>query len=945
VSRENAGITVSRLVGRAAELSELLTALNSAKNGAGRIVLLSGDAGIGKSRLAAEVVAAAQKGNIAVLLGRGHALHAGLAYAPIVEALRPHLAALPDAEADQLLHGLADLGRLLPHPRLPAPDAPSDSELERTRMFEAVALLIGRIARQTGVLLFVDDIHWADRGTIELLHYVGSTIADQRVLLLVTYRSSEVEGPLGELALAVRRNNPDADHTLAPLSDTAVADLTRDLLGTDPAAELLKNVTARAKGVPLFVTALVHSGPGRQLRPDRLPAIVRDVVVGRLHRLGEGQRRLLETVAVAGNSGTDDVLWEVWNGERDDFDQALRELVTERMVDEQPGHVLSYRVSHPLYAEVAYAELTGAERRAVHAALARAIDRTSPDDVLNLAPHYRAAGTLVDSGRAIEVLAAAGKRALGIGSSAEAVQYLQAAHHITKSADFPAALPDLLGDLARAFQGTGQLDEAALTLADGAAAARSQADAVQENLLRYRLALLISERGGSVLNIPDDRSWDSADTAQIWMVADLRHGTNEQLRATADRLIAFEKQTSAPAGRVVGGSGRSIHAMLDGDYHAALLATREGLAIAKQDGNPVVISGSARWLFMLSILGGELDEAIECISFGEAMKQQLQADLPSAISSIAERLALAHYLAGDLELALEQSLRGVEYAQRAGIVRSIGRGLRIRAFLLAERGDIGQAEKCIAEAHEVHKTDEDVMAVYSGLATIAIALQAGRACDLPPLEPHHLQFFHDPVAGCLRLMFGGFAYAANADLAGIQKIAGWLDDIGRTAPFASALADLQRGLALIAGGEFELAWPLLASAADRLAGMGMHFLSAQSRLFGAEVAPQEDAREAVKSCLAVFERAGAAPWLDRSRQLARKLGLRAPTTRKTGELTNREAQIAQLVGDGLSNRDIAARLFLSERTVETHLRNIYARLELPSRLALTRWATDNRPAG
>jgi DNA-binding CsgD family transcriptional regulator/tetratricopeptide (TPR) repeat protein len=934
---------VSRLVGRETELSALLTSLEGAKKGAGRVVLLSGDAGIGKSRLAAEVVATAQKGKVTVLVGRGHALHAGLAYAPMVEALRPHLANAPNAE--ELFSGLADLGRLLPDPRLPAVEALGDPELERTRMFEAVAILVGRIARQTGLLLFVDDLHWADRGTIELLHYIGSTIADQRVLLMATYRSSEAGGPLGELALAVRRNDPEADVTVAPLSDLAVAELTRDLLGADPAAELLRNVTARAKGVPLFVTALVHNGPSPQLRPGRLPAIVRDVVVSRLHRLDDDQRRLLETVAVAGNSGTEDVLREVWDGDHDDFDQSLRELVTQRMVDEQPGHEISYRVSHPLYAEVAYAELTGAERRALHAALAQAIDRTSPDDVLSLAPHYRAAGTLVDPARTVEVLAAAGKRALGVGSGAEAVQYLQAAYDIAKSADYPETFSGLLGDLARAFQGIGQLAEAEVALAEAAAAASTQGDAVQETLLRYRLALLSSERGGTVLNSTvtnPKKAWDSPETAHIWMVADLRHGTADQLRATADQLLAFSRESSTPAGRMVAGSARCIHAMLDGDYHAALLAAREGLALAELGANPVVVSGSARWLFMLSILGGHLDEAVACISFGDTMKQ-IQIDLPSAVSSVAERLAVAHYLAGDLESAFEESRRGVDYAQRTGIIRSIGRGGRIQAFLLAERGDTGQAEKCLADAEKIHTTDENAMSAYSSLAEIAIRFQAGRSRDIPPLEHDRLLIFHDPVVSCLRLMFAGYAYAANADHAGLRQIVDWLDEIGRTAAFAAALADQQRGLMSIASGEPARAWPLLASAADRLAAMGMHFLSAQSRLLGAEAAPAEDAREAAKICLATFEKAGAAPWLDRSRQLARKLGLRAPTTRKTGELTKREAQIAQLVGDGLSNRDIAARLFLSERTVETHLRNIYVRLELPSRWALTRWATDNRP--
>ncbi|WP_163572929.1 ATP-binding protein [Fodinicola feengrottensis] len=471
------------LVGRDAERQMLLAALESARAASGRIVLLSGEAGIGKSRLASEIAEiAAQKGSFAVLTGRGHPLHTGLAYAPIVAALRRHLTSLPDRDATEILRGLADLSRLLPDSRLPPCEPLGDPELERTRMFEAVADLIGRLAERTGVFLYVDDVHWADRGTVELLHFIGRTIADQRVMLLATYRSGEAEGPLRELAMAVRRNDPDAELILAPLSDTAVADLTRQLLGTDPTAELLRNVTVRAKGVPLFVTALVHSGQSR-LRPERLPAIVRDVVVGRLHRLAARERRLLEIIAVAGDSGSEDVLHELWSG--DDLDQTLRQLVIEGMIDEQAGRILSYRVAHPLYAEVAYAELTTAQRRALHAALATAIDRLHPDDVLSLAPHYRAAGALVDPARTIEVLASAGKRALRVGSGDEAMRYLEAAIAIARSTDDGARLAPLLGDLARAYQGLGKLDEAARALADGAAAAEEQGDSSQQSQLSY----------------------------------------------------------------------------------------------------------------------------------------------------------------------------------------------------------------------------------------------------------------------------------------------------------------------------------------------------------------------------------------------------------------------------------------------------------------------------
>lgn len=899
---------MTRLVGRDAELALLASVVDRTAAGSGRTILLCGEAGIGKSRLAAETADAAREKQFTVLTGRAHPLHTGLAYAPIVEALRPVIDTLADDEIGQL----PDLGRLIPHSRLPAATPLDDPELERTRMFEAAAQLVRFAAKHGSVLLFVDDLHWADRGTVELLHYIGREAPEQRLLILATYRAGEADGPLRELAMAVRRTDQGDEILLTPLADSAVAELTTAILGGEPQTELLKSVTSRARGVPLFVTALVHSG---QLRFDRLPVIVRDVVVSRLHRLADDERRLLEIIAVAGPSCTDDVLGHIWAG---DPRHALRDLIRDGLVADVSPH---YRVAHPLYAEVAYAELTGGERRALHAKVATAIGKVSPDDVLALAPHYRAAGNLLEPARTAEVLAAAGKRALGVGSSAEAVEYLRAA--IDATPDDRAKIP-LLSGLARAYSGLGDLDAAARTVSDGITAAINHQDASWERMFRYRLALLDSERS-IVPDVEDEvvdlsqPADDIAESAFVNVVTGLRHGTIEDARRNADQMIAYATENPSATGQAVSHYGRALHAMLDREFTLATDEIEKCKALVADSPTSMVVGGMSRWLFMLSILAGDPRGAVDQISAGQAI-ERLRLDVPSSHATTAERLAMTHYLSGDLDAALDESNRGLEYARHAKISRSVARGTRIRAILLAERGDIERPAQ----------TDltEPSIVVYTELLDAVVAFQYDRDDVDLPVAADPLLLFNDSLATCLRVTYAGYPSREKAAEAGK-----WLRDVGRTAPFPDALADLMEGVAQADSN-------LLARAAERLTGMEMQFLAAQAQFQLAQVAPAAEAQEAVKNCLAMFERAGATRWLDRTRQLARKLGVRAPTGRKTGELTKREAQIAQLVGDGLPNREIAARLFLSERTVETHLRNIYARLDLQSRLALARWAAE-----
>src|SRR5262245_20224262 len=261
------------IVGRAGEIGQLSAALARAAAGQGRTVMLLGEAGIGKTRLARETLALARARRFRTLEGRAHPAHpadgypaGGLAYAPFLEALGPYLRGLDPAEQGALVAGLPHLGRLFDGLRLPAPESLGDAALEKTRLFESVVRIVERMARQRPLALFLDDLHWADPASLELLHYLARGLSGQPVLLLGAYRAEEAEATRGlrRLQLVLSRVGLTEEVELSRLGGRSVAQLAGAILGGEPPPELLDLLAERSAGTPLFVgeliQALLHGG-------------------------------------------------------------------------------------------------------------------------------------------------------------------------------------------------------------------------------------------------------------------------------------------------------------------------------------------------------------------------------------------------------------------------------------------------------------------------------------------------------------------------------------------------------------------------------------------------------------------------------------------------------------------------------------------------------------
>ncbi|GAA3439826.1 ATP-binding protein [Kutzneria kofuensis] len=868
----------SRLVGRDRELGVIDRAIGAVRGGERRILLVSGQAGIGKSRLAVSSLRRAKEHDFAVLMGSSSPLQAGLAYAPVVEALRRYLGTLPEPESAELLDGLHDIAGLIADPRLsPAPPT-GDPELERTRMFEAVLRLVERITARRPALFVVDDLHWADRGTIELLHHLGRGSRRRRLLLWCGYRSAEPGGPLTALAMTVRRDESGVELALEPLSDNAVGELVGDLLGAPPRAELLSKVTARAQGVPLFVTALVGGGE----IPDGLPVIVRDVVLDRLQRLDDRARRLLELIAVAGAGGSPRLLRTVWA--EDGFDVVLRQLFQQGLVEELvDGPALTYRVSHPLYAEVAYAELTVGQRRSLHAAIAAALDRT---DVLEAAPHYRDAGDLVDPARACEVLGAAGQRALDVHDAQEAVNYLSVALHHAQSIEHADVIPELMDGLARALQANGRLDDAASLWNHADALARSRGDSPRQRILGYYRSILEAERGNvstPMLPVPFESEDPPIGLVVHWLIA-VRANDLTRLWLVLDAMIGLTEHQDTAEARTVAHFGASVAARIGGDYAGAYTQNQ----IAIEASRAIGAESREHYAYAvklqhpgLSILRGDVAAALRAT--GNPGASQVQFHLPGAVHYVEYVKVWATYISGDLAAALAVADDSLALAEQVGQDRLTGRALAARAFLLLENGNIARAEADLKAARECYDATHDDLVMVTDLAETAYALRTGAAVDATAYRPPRP--LGDLLVDWLRVAYSGYLAVARKDQPAAQQVLQHLRVAGKTSPFLDALALRQEGLMLDDP-------ELLQQAAARLDAMGAR-LSVPKALTGAQ------------------------------------------------PLSKREREVVQLVGKGLTNAQIAERLFLSERTIETHLHNSYKKLRLTTRPALTRWALEH----
>lgn len=684
------------VVGRRRELARMEAVLEAAQAGRGRAVLISGEPGIGKSRLAEELAVMASARGFATATGGAAEGAATPAYWPWISVLPrlvdqvgvDDLAGALGPGSSQLVQVVPVLGGLAGE----AGGSALDPDSARQRLFEAVGALLRHLAERRPLLIVLEDLQWADVPTLQLAGHLAPVLADTPVVLAVTYRPGEVssEHALSEAVAALARYQVATHLELEGLEPEEVGQLLARFTGTQAGPELVSTVQGRTDGNPFFVTELARLlAADAHLTPEAavtgVPAGVRDVVGRRLSRLPAETNALLSTAAIVGREFELAVVAAAFKFDVDRTLDLVEAAVAGGLVTEDPEHVGTFRFSHDLVRETILDGLTATRRAILHGNVAEAIEATYGDSSppLELAYHLAEAAPAIGPRRALPHLL----RAAELAESRLAHE--QAEELLLKARDLASRLPsgedrdrqELEVLLRLNLLVIGTRGYAAPALAEGLERARTLADRLGE-----RRALVPVQFGRISFHNND--------------------GDTRTARRLADELLADVTPGDDPSELLVGHLGVGIISMFQGELQRARGHFDKVMELATGLDDPWL----AGWMHQ--------DPVVNCATFqgwclavmgdreGAARAAGLAVDRARELGKDFD-LAHALYFASALPVferrasdALQQSSEAVDFARERGFMSYMALGSINHGWALAMEGE---PDEGVAEISETLK--------------------------------------------------------------------------------------------------------------------------------------------------------------------------------------------------------------------------------------------------
>jgi DNA-binding NarL/FixJ family response regulator len=949
---------IDQLLGREEEQAQLHAWVSDALAGRGSLVLLGGEAGLGKTTLARQVLVSS---DLQVL--EGIAVQGGTSpFGPVVDGLRAYLRSAGD---EPLLEGplAAHLALLLPEL---GPAAPAD---DRATLFEAIRQALAAIATRRPTALFLDDLQWADSATAELLATLARSVDSQPLLLLGAFRSDELprDHSIRRLRSELRRGGLLRQLTLEPLEVGPTRVLLERTLGRAVAPSLAREVYDRTDGVPFFVRELgaalaasghLTTGPyGLELMDGvdvPIPDSIRDAVLLRAAGLSEDARNAVSTAAVAGLTFDPELVIAV-AGLVEWPEEVLRSGI---VIDAEAGR-MAFR--HALIRDAFYSEIPWTRRATLHRAVAERLEAQHIAPVL-IAEHW-ALGRRPERARAALLRAAEASGA--VHAYRDAQRAARRALEMWPSGDQESARLDLLERLADYAELAGDWAEAIPTWREVADRRRRIGDLARLGTALHRLATVLELQGrwqealasreqAAVAFTGAGLPADSA-SERLTSAAHLRSAGS--FRAALS-LLEIAGQQAREAGRVdlqarILGQEGNVRARM-GEGRPAVDIARAGLAMALEHG----LTGPAAEIYQR--LADALEHAGDYTAAKETYDEAFSfcaanAYEPTALLCLACLTAVLRQ-SGDWDRAVTLCRQVIASSDATVHARTVATSML--GSILGMRGQGRKARPLLHESLTLARSIE--LAACELLATwgLAIADQTEGAVEsaaghcLSILErwrqTEDLHFVISPLRWATTFFAesgdGGGARTCTAALAKVATESGQNEAM-------SALSHALGETALLDGSP-EQAASHFARALLLLQGVDTPFDRAESERRAAAAlilqGHREQAIEHLISAHRTARRLGAKPMMEKvtnslaelGERAEKRLSRRARSQAANGSLTRRELEVVRLVAMGHTSREIGRELFLSPRTVETHVSSILVKLDCRSRAEAAGRATQ-----
>jgi class 3 adenylate cyclase/DNA-binding CsgD family transcriptional regulator len=966
-------------VGRSRELAALRALLPYAEGDTRRLALVAGEPGSGKSRLVAELGHEAAGRGALVLYGAcNEALRTP--YRPLVEALEHLLRASAPAEllAD-LGPGGGELTRLVPDLEgrvggLPAP-VRGEPDSERLRLYGALADLLARAGRRRPLLVLLEDLHWADEATLLTLRHVAHEAADARMLLVATFRDTEIQlAPgLSETLVDLQRSEGVARLRLGGLAGQEVAEFVRRVAGDELGAEapVLAEALSEQTGGNAFLLcelwrtlvetgALVPEGGGLRLSrpPAELasPDSVREVVTERLRRLAPGTSRLLELAAVAGSEFELATLREAAALADADLVRAVEDAERSGMIEELPARSLAYRFAHELVRRAIVDRLSGPRRAELHLRVGRALEDAPGEDagrLAGLAHHFAAAAPLGVADRAVAYNLRAGRQAMDALAYDEAASRLRAA--LKFGIDDDAERGEAQLELGTANYRGGRTADALDAFQAAAAIARERGDA--ELLARAAIGF-------------EDAWWRPGLAGR------------DAIELLEEAAAALGDEETALRVMVLAGLSRSLARV--GEHARGSVVQAGAVAMARRLGDrrplAVVLTRSG-W----QIRREGPDRVLEQLAEARDLAEEI-GDVQFHTESVFWRVT-AFAAKGDLAAARREVRKLLDAVGRTKQPFMLHAAEHTAAALALCEGELAEAEERAGRSRDWSRylTGVGEASVVHGIQMFGVRREQGRLAELAPMARKLIGrgggegLWGPGLAAMLAEL--GMEAEARAQLDAIRtrglgelRASPWLAGLTYLADACAATGDATTAELVYPELEPLAGTPVMVGnvvacygAADRYLGMlaatlgeddraRAHFEAAMEleRRMGARTWLAHSAYECGRMLLAADapdDRGRAGALLAEADALAEGVGMpalraRIRALRGPGPsasalpdgLSGREAQIARLVARGLSNREIGGELSISEHTVANHVRGILRKTGCANRTEVAAYA-------